>query len=201
MKKSTNAIGQARFDTEHDSKYGHGDHWWAYCLAEAAANQPTSHLSDGYLAGTAIGLSISPTPHDWYYLTSPVIDLSMYATSTYLDYTTNWAYDHSMIFEFSWWANLAEVGETAKLEFSGDGKTWVTVGDTLLNVQMASWKYAYQWPYTGTNNGNEIIPKALLTKSFQFRIGYKVDSVDALIPLVSGISIDRPEIWVGTCWD
>ncbi len=37
VKKSVNAIGQARFDAEHDSKYGHGDHWWAFCLAEAAA--------------------------------------------------------------------------------------------------------------------------------------------------------------------
>ncbi len=37
VKKSVNAIGQARFDAEHDSKYGHADHWWAFCLAEAAA--------------------------------------------------------------------------------------------------------------------------------------------------------------------
>lgn len=62
MKKSTNAIGQARFDTEHDSKYGHGDHWWAYCLAEAAANQPTSHLSDCVLVGTPRPREMQPMP-------------------------------------------------------------------------------------------------------------------------------------------
>ncbi len=40
VKKTVNAIGQARFDAEHDNKYGHADHWWAFCLTEAAAQQP-----------------------------------------------------------------------------------------------------------------------------------------------------------------
>jgi hypothetical protein len=31
----------SRFDAEHDAKYGHVDHWWAYCLAEHAAGVPT----------------------------------------------------------------------------------------------------------------------------------------------------------------
>jgi phage FluMu gp28-like protein len=37
VKKTVTATGQARFDAEHDEKYGHADHWWAYCLAESAA--------------------------------------------------------------------------------------------------------------------------------------------------------------------
>lgn len=49
VKKTTNALGQARFDAEHDAKYGHADHWWAFCMAEAAADKPAAY----HLAGTA----------------------------------------------------------------------------------------------------------------------------------------------------
>jgi phage FluMu gp28-like protein len=45
VKRTQNAIGQFRFDTEHDAKFGHADHWWAFCLAEVAAQQPTYHLA------------------------------------------------------------------------------------------------------------------------------------------------------------
>lgn len=45
VKKTQNAIGQTRFDTEHDAKLGHADHWWAFCLAETAAQQTTYHLA------------------------------------------------------------------------------------------------------------------------------------------------------------
>ncbi len=51
VKKSVNALGQARFDAGHDLKYGHADHWWAFCLAEAAAEQPKYSLDDGVIAG------------------------------------------------------------------------------------------------------------------------------------------------------
>lgn len=37
VKKTTTATGQARFDAEHDERYGHADHWWAFALAESAA--------------------------------------------------------------------------------------------------------------------------------------------------------------------
>jgi len=47
VKKTMNALGQARFDSEHDSKYGHADHWWAFCLAETAAERPTSSFAQG----------------------------------------------------------------------------------------------------------------------------------------------------------
>jgi phage FluMu gp28-like protein len=40
VKKTVTATGMARFDAEHDEKYGHADHWWAYCLAEQAAGAP-----------------------------------------------------------------------------------------------------------------------------------------------------------------
>ncbi len=46
VKRTQNAVGQSRFDTEHDAKYGHADHWWAFCLAEIAAQQPAYHLAD-----------------------------------------------------------------------------------------------------------------------------------------------------------
>jgi phage FluMu gp28-like protein len=56
VKKTVNAVGQARFDAEHDAKFGHADHWWAFCLAETAAEQPTYHLAD---VGAVIGSPIS----------------------------------------------------------------------------------------------------------------------------------------------
>ena len=46
VKKTVNAVGQVRFDAEHDARTGHGDHWWAFCLAETAAQQPTYHFKD-----------------------------------------------------------------------------------------------------------------------------------------------------------
>ncbi len=55
VKKTANALGQARFDAEHDSRYGHADHWWAFCLAEAAAEVPAYHLADvGAVVGGAL---------------------------------------------------------------------------------------------------------------------------------------------------
>ncbi len=55
VKKTVNVVGQARFDAEHDSKYGHADHWWAFCLAETAAQQPVYHLAEiGALIGKPI---------------------------------------------------------------------------------------------------------------------------------------------------
>lgn len=44
VKKTVTATGQARFDAEHDTKYGHADHWWAYCLAESAGHT----IGDGF---------------------------------------------------------------------------------------------------------------------------------------------------------
>jgi phage FluMu gp28-like protein len=56
VKKSVNALGQARFDAEHDTRFGHADHWWAFCLAESAALQPAAyHLAEvGRLFGTPV---------------------------------------------------------------------------------------------------------------------------------------------------
>jgi phage FluMu gp28-like protein len=45
VKRTQNALGQFRFDTEHDSRYGHADHWWAFCLAESAAQQLVYQLA------------------------------------------------------------------------------------------------------------------------------------------------------------
>jgi len=46
VRKTSTSLGQIRFDAAHDDKYGHADHWWAFCLAEAAAEQPTYHFAD-----------------------------------------------------------------------------------------------------------------------------------------------------------
>lgn len=40
VQKKVSNTGQTRFDAQHDAKYGHADHWWAYCLAEEAAGLP-----------------------------------------------------------------------------------------------------------------------------------------------------------------
>ncbi|MGH9432535.1 MAG: terminase large subunit domain-containing protein [Terriglobia bacterium] len=45
VQKTVNSLGQPRFDAEHDEKYGHADHWWAFCMAEAAAERPSYHLA------------------------------------------------------------------------------------------------------------------------------------------------------------
>lgn len=34
LKRTQNAVGQIRFDTEHDASSGHADHWWAFAMAE-----------------------------------------------------------------------------------------------------------------------------------------------------------------------
>jgi phage FluMu gp28-like protein len=39
VRKSTTSLGQIRFDAARDERHGHSDHWWAFCLAEAAAQQ------------------------------------------------------------------------------------------------------------------------------------------------------------------
>jgi phage FluMu gp28-like protein len=40
VKKTTTATGMARFDADHDAKYGHSDHFWSCALAESAAGHP-----------------------------------------------------------------------------------------------------------------------------------------------------------------
>jgi hypothetical protein len=46
VKKFTTATGQSRFDAEHDDKYGHADHSWAFAMAENASSLPTHGLFD-----------------------------------------------------------------------------------------------------------------------------------------------------------
>jgi len=44
LRRSTNKIGQARFDADADEKYGHADSFWASALAEMAAERAVSSL-------------------------------------------------------------------------------------------------------------------------------------------------------------
>jgi terminase large subunit-like protein len=47
VRKSVNSGGQSRFDAGHDSEYGHADHFWAFALAEAAAEAARRPSADG----------------------------------------------------------------------------------------------------------------------------------------------------------
>jgi phage FluMu gp28-like protein len=62
VKKAVNALGQSRFDAEHDPKFGHADHWWAFCLAEAAAQQPAYHLAE---VGGVVGRPFAGGARQW----------------------------------------------------------------------------------------------------------------------------------------
>jgi ribosomal protein L37AE/L43A len=49
VKKLVTDTGQARFDATHDERFGHADHWWAYCLAESAyGEEPVYGLLEWY---------------------------------------------------------------------------------------------------------------------------------------------------------
>jgi phage FluMu gp28-like protein len=59
VKRSITAAGLTRFDAEHDAKSGHADHWWAFALAEAAAeagHSMYSYARDG--SGGCVGKPI-----------------------------------------------------------------------------------------------------------------------------------------------
>ncbi len=158
---------------------------------------------DGYVAGTVIGGDISNTPHDWYFLTSPVIDLSAHATSTYLysdPAATSWnQYNQSLVLAFQWRASLSATGgQYLTVQWTGDGKNWATFQDPISTYNDSYWRDPSAMSPTGEYM---LIPKPMLTKHFQFRIGYKITAVEAIVPLVSGLSIDAPQIGIGNCWD
>ena len=64
VKKSVNALGLTRFDAEHDSHFGHADHWWAFCLAQAAAERPAAayHLAE---VGKVVGRPVISGAREW----------------------------------------------------------------------------------------------------------------------------------------
>ena len=45
LRRSTNKIGQSRFDAESDEKYGHGDEFWSCALAEQAAERAVNAVA------------------------------------------------------------------------------------------------------------------------------------------------------------
>ncbi len=61
VKKLTTAAGNTRFDAER-TDLGHADEFWAKALADLAAEQPTSHLSDGVIVGTPRAALWMPAP-------------------------------------------------------------------------------------------------------------------------------------------
>lgn len=49
LKRTQNAAGQVRFDTEHDAASGHADHWWAFAMAEMACQSAAREESEADL--------------------------------------------------------------------------------------------------------------------------------------------------------
>jgi phage FluMu gp28-like protein len=61
VKKLVTAAGNTRFDAER-TDLGHADEFWAKALADLAAEQPTSHLSEGVIVGTRRAAVWMPAP-------------------------------------------------------------------------------------------------------------------------------------------
>jgi phage FluMu gp28-like protein len=61
VKKLVTVAGNTRFDAER-SDLGHADEFWAKALADLAAEQPSSHLSDGVIVGTPRAVAWLPAP-------------------------------------------------------------------------------------------------------------------------------------------
>jgi hypothetical protein len=64
VKKITTATGHARFDAEHDTQFGHADHWWAYRFEIYGQNTVPKHRernTSGLEASTLI-MSELPSP-------------------------------------------------------------------------------------------------------------------------------------------
>ena len=61
VKKLVTVAGNTRFDAER-TDLGHADEFWAKALADLAAEQPTSHLSDGVIVGTPRAAAWMPAP-------------------------------------------------------------------------------------------------------------------------------------------
>ena len=180
------AIGQAVASTGQD--FGFGD-------------PALDTDGDGFVAGTVIGGNIDTLPHDWLYLTSPVIDLSTQATATALyDAVPNLIpYDQSLILDFEMYIGLSGMaGQYLVVQITGDGKNWTTVCDAASDYNDNYWLAAHKLTPTGTAI---LIPKEMLTNHFQFRFGYKITAIDAIVPIVSGLTVDAPQIGIGNCWD
>ncbi len=64
VRKSVNSAGQARFDAGHDSHYGHADHFWAFALAEAAADSALNARPEFRDASAASSPVFLGTPFD-----------------------------------------------------------------------------------------------------------------------------------------
>jgi phage FluMu gp28-like protein len=59
LKRAVTQTGLTRFDAEHDTQFGHADHFWACALAEAAAEQPTANWQEcAMLAGEPIAAGL-----------------------------------------------------------------------------------------------------------------------------------------------
>jgi phage FluMu gp28-like protein len=59
VKKLVTVAGNTRFDAER-TDLGHADEFWAKALADLAAEQPISHLSDGAIVGTPRAVAWMP---------------------------------------------------------------------------------------------------------------------------------------------
>ncbi len=65
VRRAMNAAGQARFDAAHDADYGHADHFWAFALAEAAADAALHAAKQGPPAQPSAVFLGTPRAVDW----------------------------------------------------------------------------------------------------------------------------------------
>lgn len=63
VRKTSTRLGQIRFDAAHDEKHGHADYWWAFCLAEAAAQQQESVFPGIFKLGITEYSGMGPRYH------------------------------------------------------------------------------------------------------------------------------------------
>ena len=108
-------------------------------------------------------------------------------------------YDQSLILQFRMFLGLSgSAGQFMIVQCSGDGTNWTTLADAQSDYNDSYWLGSWKLTPTGQDM---YIPKEALTKHFQFRFGYKITAVEAIAPLVSGLTVDMPQIGIGSCWD
>ncbi len=188
----------------HDATYWYdfsrkGKFWtlegeWQVGLAAASTGNTWGDADIGppdwagtWLAGTVVGGNISNTPHDWWYLTSPAIDLSGIPTDEY------------GVLNLGLFTNMqGSAGQLMKLEFSPDnGATWTDSATTNLDwIGGPFWWEVFVFPFV------DQLPPTYFVKQFRARIGYKVEAVqDVVAPIVSGITMTTFSINRSICND
>ena len=147
------------------------------------------HLPDGstdLVAGIVVGGNMSNTPHDWYYLTSPALNL------------TGLSVEEPEFIYFEGIVGMSgAAGQHLKIEYSADnGATWVQQGSVSGELNFAEWTGFDQF-FPGMLQ--YVAPK-FYTDHFRLRIGYQVTALEVEVPIVAGLTMGQPRIYRGQCW-